>query len=660
MHEDKTLASRFENFGAEPSAELWSKIESGLVQNTAKKRFFWIFGLSSLTALIASALIWNSNAQMEVGKTTSVSKWSNHQIGGNTNEGSVANNSIAATASITKQTKPTNETFFKSNTAGIAAHHKYNGRVKTKPTKNKSQLLNGENEIALPSEINLQTKESAIENNTKTVEMANIIDSTKAKTKELEPLAKSPDIVIIPEEKKKPKFEVSFSLGAARGLKTPILFYQPPGSTPPATYTPLSQTGSDYSIAYNPLMFQLLIGMDIKRRFRAYSGLSVVSYSYADFSYGTNEKGLSGPRTLLEIPVLFDYKIINRPKWEWLIGTGVNAVYSPKSVDEGASLAFTFQGHSALRYSVKENWQIAFQPTFRYQGSGYSGFGLPFYKKGMLGANLGLVWKIQPDKWPMQTNRNTKRDLSTSTDHSQTKENKAEIDLLNSRSKKDSVVHLSEVNTPLEISQPTETSPLLPSSKKKRNLELKLTYGAGTASKKPIKSKEKPAPNSTPIGYYNHFELDLDRPYNPYHVQLTLGMDLGKYFRVYTGLSTIGLSNAEYKLTTPGTWITGSINFLELPLLIDYKILETKKWEWLIGTGMNTSFNYKYYGNASYFTINFQAHTALRYSIHEKWQIAFQPTFRYQGVGIGAYNSPFHQRSIWGANLGVVWKFQKN
>jgi hypothetical protein len=403
MHEDKTIASRFENFGAEPSAELWAKIESGLVQKSGKKRFFWIFGLCSLAALLTTALFWNSNAQMAVGNTTSASK-STHQIGLNTNpiKNTVTYTSTVVNTSIKKQNELVNESKFKSPSAKIQANNKKNSSAKSNsPKSNDNENGNGngkflkdKNKMSLRSEINSQITESTIENNTETVEIADIIDSNKTKNTEPEPIAKSLEVIVLPEEKKKQKFELSFSFGAARGLKTPILFYQPPGSTQPSTYTPLSQTGSDYSIAYNPFVFQVLIGMDIKSRFRIYSGLSVVSYSYADYSFGTNEKGLSGPRVLFELPLLFDYKIINRPKWEWLIGTGMNTVYTPKSIDEGASFALTFQGHSALRYTIKENWQIAFQPTYRYQGSGFSGFSFPFYKKGMFGANIGIVRKL--------------------------------------------------------------------------------------------------------------------------------------------------------------------------------------------------------------------------------------------------------------------------
>ncbi len=397
MQEDRPLASHFENFEAAPSDALWGKIEAGLSEKRKKRPVLWWFWGSAATLILTLGIIKfysGENATLR-----SNGKQSRLNSVENKTETASKNTSISENPSVTKQTNGTkNPSKFEQKT--------FSKKVNSSPS---SSLSTQKNKYSQNKNESLQTKAEITTENllakTPKVETENIEPTiTKSDSAQSDELSPNPPFTFVPklEDEKLLKvkgFELGFSFGFGRGERV----FNPPvpisPSTPPNTTITASfdQENVDPNINYwlpvVPIQLQFTIGKEIRKKFKATTGLGLSIYSEKTRLLVPDEFVNTRRNNVLQLPVSFDYKIIQKQKLEWTTGPGVILGYNRLKDSEQTINHFTttLQWQTALRFHLKNNWSVFLQPHYRYQISDNYVLKSAFYHNHFYGLNLGMV-----------------------------------------------------------------------------------------------------------------------------------------------------------------------------------------------------------------------------------------------------------------------------
>ena len=143
------------------------------------------------------------------------------------------------------------------------------------------------------------------------------------------------------------------------------------------------------------------------------------------------------------------------------------------------------------------------------------------------------------------------------------------------------------------------------------------------------------------------------------HIVHGLGMDLAYQLSPRWQLKS-GMNVLMYrtKMVNENSIQRGS-NYYQLAMGADYTLLNIKRFQWQIGTGIGSGLlrNQVVGGVENHWRSEWNINTALSYSINPKWAIRLQPTSRLiisdtQVEGFGKLSKWYH-----GANVGVTFRF---
>lgn len=205
-----------------------------------------------------------------------------------------------------------------------------------------------------------------------------------------------------------------------------------------------------------------------------------------------------------------------------------------------------------------------------------------------------------------------------------------------------------------------------PTNTRKKVFEIGLALGTGQG-KKIINTPPNPTPS--PLNSIVFEGLDFSEnadpnikywvPVSPFSIQFTFGRDLGRKFRVSSGLGFAQYGDRA-RLKEPKSWVLeNKLNVFQLSFTFDYKLIAANKLEWSTGPGVLLGFNHIQNGSlkTNRYLSSLQWQTALRYHISENWRAYLQPHYRFQLSDSDSDKSAFYRNHFYGLNVGVVRRF---
>ncbi len=394
MQEDRPLASRFENFEAAPSAELWGKIGAGLVEKRKKRPVFWWFFGSAATLLLALG-VWHFN-EGKYPVSEKVEVLSAQKSLGREVKTSPEKNGIQANSS-------------KTNDAPFTDHISEFSQIPAR-SKGKSNIVSIPKTSLAPSQMN-NTGLDFEPRISSPIRVEEIIEIEKPLIVEAEVDVIPPDLPTsepridpIPEleTNQAPKvrgFEIGLVVGTGRGAKIYNNFIPitPPPPDMGSLYLLLDQESGNPNIDYwhptVPIQAQLLIGKDLGNRFRISSGLGWNIYQ-EKVRLKVPDSLLIGQRQhYLQLPLSLDFKIIKNQKIEWSTGPGFILGYNQfkNSTLKINRYTSNIQWQMALRFHLNKDWSTFLQPHYRYQLTDTDDGKSALYRNHFYGLNLGVV-----------------------------------------------------------------------------------------------------------------------------------------------------------------------------------------------------------------------------------------------------------------------------
>lgn len=388
MLEDKPWTSRFDNFGAKPSDELWNKIEAQL--DKKKKRglvFWWFTGLAGTALLVFGSLHFFSK-ELE---TSSVVKKNNHPPAA---KHSISKRSNAGNA-FTQQTFAPNPVSLKKSRAEsvFTAWNTTQGedfleKEMFQRVKESKKHRTDKNTVALSADNSNQIANPVQDKDT-------VVEESSSDTK-MEMVTETP-VLKVPTTKGK-GFEFAISLGAARSEKVYAAKDQPYisiGSSVPDNNSLNFESGDssiNHILPFVPIQLQILVGKNLGRFVRVSSGLGLQLYSERTHYTAASVEASTKSLIFAQLPFLVDLKILSNEKWEWSAGSGVTLAYhrignTPEWIGHWN---MNWHLQTAVRFQFSPRWQAFLQPNYRLYTSKNALENSP-YRNKFIGLNLGLV-----------------------------------------------------------------------------------------------------------------------------------------------------------------------------------------------------------------------------------------------------------------------------
>lgn len=205
-----------------------------------------------------------------------------------------------------------------------------------------------------------------------------------------------------------------------------------------------------------------------------------------------------------------------------------------------------------------------------------------------------------------------------------------------------------------------------PTNTRKKVFEIGFALGTGQG-RKIINTPPNPTPS--PINAIVFEGLDFSEnadpniqywvPVSPFSIQLTFGRDLGRKFRVSSGLGFAQYGDRA-RLKEPKSWVLDTkLNVFQMSFTLDYKLIAANKLEWSTGPGIVWGVNHIQNGSlkTNRYLSSVQWQTALRYNISENWSAYLQPHYRFQLSDSDSGKSAFYHNHFYGLNVGFVRRF---
>ena len=392
MQEDKPLTSRFESFEAAPSDAVWQNIESQLGQKKKRRLVFWWTSVLAASVIFGLFLLPYFSSDSEPTTSKEIIRLNQNKSNETKTDAALEEQTIA------KRKKSS------LNSAG----EKYLNNIKTqsfvspfgeKLTIQSKKKVKIEEPFLTPELVPVDTPTPIAEiikaeliTDDSTI---NLVDNDNNSNTLVQPEIELPDPQVINK-----RWEIGLFVGAGRGNK--IIDFQPlpSPSINPADQNNLEATSlsgnTNYEQPVIPIQVQAIIARDLGKKLRLTTGLGFGLYRKNIRLFQEDELIKLTPLAQIHIPVLMDFKIIEKKKWEWTTGPGVLLGYRFNKLnnDNKHQLTTNLQWQTALRYQLKKDWSLSVQPHYRYQLGDNSPAKTVFYKNHFWGVNVGLIRKF--------------------------------------------------------------------------------------------------------------------------------------------------------------------------------------------------------------------------------------------------------------------------
>lgn len=406
MRENNSLGDKFAGFTSEPNPEVWENIERSLDDKPRRRALAWIF---LVAGVLAGLLIWNFAGQAVPKKAKYVSK-----------ENTIANpasQSAAPSRTSAENNMAQNELLPGNFRQGSGRSLIEKRDLKAKQPVFGQQNVTSSNKIEEAYSTNsmateLKAPESIISNS---IENA-LADAPEDKLlTEISPEEDSSDLSILPDsavlaqqdaaiktEKIAPpscRWQLQAQIGAFASGKDEMLvpslsdsYFEGTGTVTNGGLMPSTPSNAGIIKPYRSIIanYGVLASYNPISRWRLTTGFSYQRY----YIYTLDDRTLHSGAHYIQVPVIADLKLLNKPKWEWSLGAGASLgyVFEKKSASQFSSWRSDFIAQASLRYTLTQHILLQFQPQARFvfwdKQIGKVDKLSPWY----WGGNVGAIW----------------------------------------------------------------------------------------------------------------------------------------------------------------------------------------------------------------------------------------------------------------------------
>ncbi len=412
MRENNSLGDKFAGFTSEPNPEVWENIERSLDEKPRRRVFAWIF---LVAGAFAGIILWNFQGEVAPKNTKYVSKE-------NTMAKPAAQSASPSKASA--ENKIAQNELLPGKFQSGSGQSLINKRIlKASWAVPLQPNLSSLNQMEEPnptkgSTTELKASENVINNSTVNTHIDAPKDELLSENTLKENASKqdSLDRSILPDssvlsqqntavkiEKPQPRicrWQLQAQIGAFGSRKEEMVvvpspydpYFEGTGNVVSGGYLPITLGNPNVIKPYRSILanYSVLASYNPISRWRLTTGFSYLRY----YIYTLDDHTLRSGAHYIQIPVIADFKLLNKPKWEWSLGTGasVGYVFEKKSASQFSSWRSDFIAQTSLRYALTQRMLLQVQPQARFvfwdKEMGKVNKLSPWY----WGGNVGVIW----------------------------------------------------------------------------------------------------------------------------------------------------------------------------------------------------------------------------------------------------------------------------
>lgn len=444
-----SLQDKFQDFGSAPSEQLWNNIEANLDKDKKRRRviWWWFLGAAAVVTLFFGVYQLGYKAGVSENDSAFVNKKiqnSNHEIQNDTN-GEFQNsnnqnpnengqqNSISSEQNLANQNNDEhnseNDTDLKNNPEQISSNNnidKSNNLQTTKiPQKNRQhsdivESVINEPDVVIPEKFTLE--DNSFNNEIKKFavpEIATIDQSISEPHINFEPPVEIQNL------RSKKHWEIGFNFGTLIGTNafaentsydSNLTIAAPDdlntensiNGTGISAFSSLSETTAKI---FRPIQAEFTIAHKIGHRWNFQSGLGLGILVSSNLYSSGNATSVRSKFLSISIPLHFNYDLIQRNRFTFYTGIGVNyevpviekikTSYLNPALESASTKNFTkgymisAQLNTGFRFNLNENIKLDFRPNVRYYiHQSMSSVYPALERKLWFGASLGVIWQL--------------------------------------------------------------------------------------------------------------------------------------------------------------------------------------------------------------------------------------------------------------------------
>lgn len=400
MRENNSLGDKFAGFTSEPNPGVWENIERSLDKKPRRRGFGWLILVG---CVFAGIIVWNFKGEAPqktkyVSKENVTAKSSVQPQPGKKAENKIVKQGLLTSKihqSLIQKRNP------KTNQAGSAQSNLTSFNKIEEPNSSDgliAEIKPSENAAndSIPNTLTEAPKDKLLSENDipeETAPAVTVLPDSSALSQQ------DAEIGTVKTEPRTYRWQLQVQTGAFMSRKDEILvppmndpYFEGSGNVGSGGYLPITLGNSGTVKPYRSIItnYGVLASYDLVSRWRITSGFSYQRY----YIYTLDDRTLLSGAHYIQIPVIADFKLLNKSRWEWSIGTGASLgyVFEKKSTGQFSSWRSDFIAQTSLRYALTQRILLQVQPQARFvfwdKEIGKAGKLSPWY----WGGNVGAIW----------------------------------------------------------------------------------------------------------------------------------------------------------------------------------------------------------------------------------------------------------------------------
>jgi flagellar basal body-associated protein FliL len=383
MQKDNSLHEKFSGFTSNPDPAVWNKIAEKLDEKPKRKGIaFWYFAAALLVSMVViGGISWNRFSSSE------------KQIAANTRTLNEKNHDSTETATQQKTESKMEVTINSTNT--FISNKSTENTLANRVFVPKSDRVNFESNDKLKPDkepVASDLSKEILKNERTDLNFLPLLHLDEKISRKS--FAIHPNLREIRVARKESKFEIQLVAGSQTARSQSETWF----SSDPSFETLVSNISTGNSgqttITYLPIRFQfgILSAFNFSKRWRATSGVSWIQNQRKMAGNSFFSKVSNG----IQIPLVIDYKIIQRQNWEWSAGIGLNLAHTwtANTAEQSKYWDSEFLLQSTIRRRITSRFSIQLQPHARFTTWNSKTKKIMNLNPWFLGGNLGVVLGI--------------------------------------------------------------------------------------------------------------------------------------------------------------------------------------------------------------------------------------------------------------------------